>query len=578
MNAWFKSSSHSRFFILPSLLLGLVLTFAFGHPPDTADVPDKMRTGFESIKSNDSYSYLEFIAADELEGRDTPSKGMTIARLYIQSLYKTWGIKPAGDGPADARSYEQKFPMLFKQVSGDTFMEVVTPGQTRKFFQDKDFTCSDGADFSGVIEGPVVYAGYGLYAPDLDYDDFAGIDVKDKIVMISAGRPGGKAADSPFNQPENRARFAGRRTPAENCARLLVRKGAAALIIIDDSPGRRGSPFGYIHNERISSSSNRVFSPDLAKADPMVPSFWASRIIADTVFSAAGKSYAETKAAIDKTLRPVSQSFSGTEIRINLDIETTHSLTGNILGLIEGSDPELKDEYVVIGAHLDHIGMNEQGYVFNGADDNGSGSVGVLQAAKAFAMNPVKPKRSILFAHWTGEEKGLVGSRYYVFFPTLPIEKNVACVNMDMICKNTPLDTIKQTAEEFDIPGERWDQYENNPEKLLIAYTSSPSPEMAEQIVRLAQTCDLTPVPLPSFPMLGNSDHYMFCLRGIPSVFFNTGRHRDLHQPGDVVERINQDKMSQVVRLAYLLTFTIADSPDRMEWNEPGRHILPFLR
>lgn len=578
MNSWFKSSSRFRIFILPSLLLGLVLTFAFGQPADKADVPDKMLPGYESIKASDSYDYLEFIAADELEGRDTPSKGQTIARLYIQSLYKTWGIKPAGDGPADSRSYEQKFPMLFKKVSDNTCMKVVTSNTNKKFFHGKDFTCSDGADFSGMIEGPVVYAGYGLYAPDFDYDDFAGIDVEGKIVMISAGRPGGDAPDSPFNQPENRARFAGRRTPAENCARLLVRKGAAALIIIDDSQGRRGSPFGYIHNERISSSSNRVFSPDLAKADPMVPSFWASRMIADTVFSEAGKSYSETKAAIDTSLRPSSQSFPGTEISISLDIETTHSLTANLLGLIEGSDPELKDEYVVIGAHLDHVGMNEQGYVFNGADDNGSGSVGVLQAAKAFAMNPVKPKRSILFAHWTGEEKGLVGSRYYVYFPTLPMEKNVACVNMDMICKNTPLGTIKQTAEEFDIPEETWDQYEDNPEKLLIAYTSSPSPEMAEQIVRLGQTCDLIPVPLSSFPMLGNSDHYLFCLKGKPSVFFNTGRHRDLHQPGDVVERINPDKMRQIVRLAYLLTFSIADMPGRMEWNEPGRHILPFLR
>lgn len=579
MNSFFKSSSRFRVFILPSVLLGLALAFAFGHPPDNTDVPDKMRTGFESIKAGDSYSYLEFIAADELEGRDTPSKGMTIARRYIQSLYKTWGIKPAGDGTEGSRSYEQKFPMLFKEVGDDTCLEIVTSGKTQKFFQGKDFTCSDGADFSGEIQGSVIYAGYGLYAPDMEYDDFAGIEVKDKIVMISAGRPGGDSADSPFNQPENRARFSGRRTPAENCARLLFKKGAAALIIIDDSQGRRGSPYGYIHGDRISSSSNRVFSPDLAKADPMTPSFWASRMVADTIFTAAGKSYSETKAAIDKSIRPHSLSFPGAKIRINLSIVTTNSLTANLLGMIEGSDPVLKDEYIVIGAHLDHVGMNDQGYVFNGADDNGSGSVGVLQAAKAFAMNPVKPKRSILFAHWTGEEKGLVGSRYYVNFPTFPIEKCAACVNMDMICKDTSLATIKETAKDFNITEETLAQYDDEPEKLLIAYTSSPSPEMAEHIIRLGNTsCNLNPVPLASFPMLGNSDHYLFCLKGIPSVFFNTGRHPDLHQPGDVVERINKEKMGQIVRLSYLLAFTIADMPERMEWNEPGLHILPFLR
>ncbi|MFO8080987.1 MAG: translation initiation factor IF-2 N-terminal domain-containing protein [Armatimonadota bacterium] len=264
--------------------------------------------------------------------------------------------------------------------------------------------------------------------------------------------------------------------------------------------------------------------------------------------------------------------------------------SGGITQHIGASEIEVDDQRIVFVDTPGHaaftqmrarggVGMNEQGYVFNGADDNGSGSVGVLQVAKAFAMNPVKPKRSILFAHWTGEEKGIVGSQYYVKFPALPIEKNVACVNLDMICKNTSLATVKQAAESFDIPEENLAQYNDEPEKLLIAYTSSPAPEMAEQIIRLGELyCNLIPVPLPSFPMLGNSDHYFFCLKGIPSVFFNTGRHPDLHQPGDVAERINKEKMSQVVKLSYLLAFIIADMPERMEWNEPGNHILPFLR
>ncbi|MFO7865421.1 MAG: M20/M25/M40 family metallo-hydrolase [Candidatus Aminicenantes bacterium] len=441
MCLFFKFFFRFRNVFLPFVLLGFLLPVTFGHSSGITDVPEKMRLGFESINAADSYSYLEFIAADELEGRDTPSKGLTIARRYIQSLYKTWGIKPAGDGSNNARSYEQKFAILFKEVADDTCLEVKTHDKVQRFLRGKDFTCSDGADFPGEIRGSVVYAGYGLYAPDMGYDDFAGIDVRGKIVMISAGKPGGDRADSPFNRPENRARFSGRRTPAENCARLLSERGAAALIIIDESQGMRRSPHGYIHGDRISSSSNRVFSPDLAEADPMVPSFWASRRVADAVFSSAEESYSETKAVIDETIRPNSKFFSQTEIRFDLNIVTTSSLTANLLGMIEGSDPELKDEYVVIGAHLDHVGMNEQGYVFNGADDNGSGSVGVLQVAKAFAMNPVKPKRSILFAHWTGEEKGIVGSQYYVKFPALPIEKNVACVNLDMICKNTSLAT-----------------------------------------------------------------------------------------------------------------------------------------
>lgn len=536
-------------------------------------VPGHMETGFQSIKSIDSSSYLAFISADELEGRDTATRGLTIARKYIQSLYMTWGVRPAGDwkgeGEKKERSFEQRMDMVEVKFGDKTSLEVRSGSRHAMFEWQKDFYGGSGASIPGTIEGSALFAGYGISAPDLDYDDFEGIDVRNKIVITLVGRPGGDRKDSVFNRPENRARFAGRYTPAEKCARLLARKGALALLIIDESVGRADNAGGYIQGSRIPSARRGIVAPALSARDPMVPFFWASPEIAVQLFGAQDGGFSAVKARIDSELRPGSMVFEGSSVRIHLDLERKISVSANLLGMIPGSDPQLKKEYVIIGAHLDHVGMNDQGYVFNGADDNGSGSVGVLQAAKAFVLNPVKPKRSILFAHWTGEEKGLLGSRHFVAFPPVPLSDIVACINLDMICKETSLSSIMEDIQDLGFDPQGLSNYPDEPRKLLAAFVSKPSPVVAETAVRLGKDhCGLVVVPLLSYPMLGNSDHFPFAQRGLPSVFFNTEGHWDLHQPGDTVEKIDAEKMSQIVKLGYLLAFSIADARARPEWAE----------
>jgi len=527
-----------------------------------------MKAGLESIKPNDSYSYLEFIAADELEGRDTATRGFTIARNYIKSLYKTWGIEPAGDKKDDARQFEQRIDMVEVAIGEETYIEVEAGPSALTFLWGTDFSGGMGVDMAGVIDAQAVFAGYGLTATDLNYDDFAGIDLENKIVVTSFGKPGGDREDSPFNAPENRARFAGRYTPAEKCARLAAAKGALALLIVDENVGHVSNAGGYRQGSRISSSRRTVVAPKLSDAIPRVPVFWASPAIADALFSQSGKTFEAVKNLIDKDLTPHSMDLPNAKVKLYLDVSRENTMSANLLGMVEGSDPKLKNEFVIIGAHLDHVGVNDDGYVFNGADDNGSGSVGVLQIAKALALNPVKPKRTILFAHWTGEEQGLVGSRYFVEYPTFPLSNIVACLNLDMICKDTPLSAIKEQIGDFDITEEELSSsYPNEPEKLFSAYTSSPSPIMEEYSVNLARDYfDLIAVPLSSYPVLGNSDHYPFAMRKIPSVFFNTEGHRDLHQPGDTIDKINKYKMAKLVKLTYLMAFTIADTEKRPEW------------
>jgi hypothetical protein len=534
-------------------------------------VPSHMQKGFISIDSVDSFSYLAFIAADELEGRDTATRGLTIARKYIQSLYETWGIEPAGDwlggGEEKKRSFEQKMDMVEVKFGEKMRMEIQSGPRRASFEWGKDYSGGSGASVPGVIEAPAVFAGYGISAPDLGYDDFSGIDVRDKIVITAVGKPGGERTDSPFNKLENRARFAGRYTPAEKCARLLAQKGALALLIIDEDVGRVDNAGGYLQGAAIHSARRSIVAPALSSNDPMVPFFWASPAIADVLFAGKGLDFSSVREQIDDSLKPRSMEFTQSTVGIHLDIIRKRTISANLLGMIQGSDPQLKKEFVIIGAHLDHVGMNDQGYVFNGADDNGSGSVGVLQAAKAFALNPVRPKRSILFAHWTGEEKGLLGSRHFVAFPTVPLSDIVACINLDMICRNTALTSILEDFHDLGFDREALSQYPDQPEKIVTAFVSKPSPILADTSARLGKDhCGLIVVPLLSYPMLGNSDHFPFAQKGMPSIFFNTQGHRDLHQPSDTVEKINAGKMSQIVKLSYLLAFSIADSPDRPGW------------
>jgi len=565
-----KNRAQSKLLLLFILFFVPVIGLFSGPQEEKSPkVPERVKPGFLSIQAADSRAYLSFLAADELEGRDTPSKGQAIARRYIESLYRTWGIIPAGDGQGPSRSYEQRLPMIIKQFGQGTSLEIVAPSRTQRFMAEKDFNYVMGVDFAGTIAGPVVFCGYGISAPDLGYDDFASVDVRHKIVLVAAGKPGGQRPETPFNSAKHWARFEGRRTPAENCARLLAKKGAAALLVVDESFDRYVSPHGYKRDARISSSSNRIFCPPLSVVDPMVPTFWVSPRIAEALFQQVSKNFAETVAKIDNDLKPNSFALSGLEVNIKIDLEQMVSACGNLLGMIEGSAPELRHEYIVIGAHLDHVGMTKDGYVFNGADDNGSGSVGVLQIARAMALNPEKPKRSILFAHWTGEEKGLVGSRYFLNFPPFPIKNIAAYINLDMISHDCSLDEVKKEAKMFHLTDEEMARLSGQPEKLLRAYVSAPSAELATKISRLnADFIGLDVVPLLSFPMLGNSDHYFFALERVPSVFFFTGGNEYAHTPLDTVERINAEKMAAVVRLAYLLAFSLADEPHRLSWKQ----------
>jgi Zn-dependent M28 family amino/carboxypeptidase len=230
-----------------------------------------------------------------------------------------------------------------------------------------------------------------------------------------------------------------------------------------------------------------------------------------------------------------------------------------VLGILKGSDPELSGEVVIIGAHLDHLGKRGD-YVYNGADDNGSGSVAVMEIAEALSLNGVRPRRSVLFALWTGEEKGLLGSRYYVQNPVFPLAKTVACLNLDMISRNYSREGLKRIATRmFKIKDTEKILSRIDISRFLVPFFAESTPGLADLIKISNRHVGLHIYLLPSKGGMGGSDHAPFSMNEVPWVFFSAGITRDYHTPRDSIGKVNFRLLRDITRLTYLTAFGYAD-------------------
>jgi len=290
------------------------------------------------------------------------------------------------------------------------------------------------------------------------------------------------------------------------------------------------------------------------------PTVTITREMANAILEGSGQKIDDLKQKIDSTLKPASIDLPGTRLSITTTARTNLVTCRNVVGFIEGSDPNLKNEAVVIGAHLDHNGMSGE-YIFNGADDNGSGSVGVLNLARAFAANPEKPKRTVVFCLWTGEEEGLLGSRYYVQNPLYPMDKTVAYFNMDMISRPYTEENLNRMGRMMQLP------MDNEVfKKIKVANFLPVSFSAGAGFADILKTADQS-VGLDLFLReagenergMGGSDHSSFGFVKVPWVFVITSIHEDYHQTSDSVEKVSGEMMEKVSRLAYLTTYALAD-------------------
>ena len=554
----------------------------------TQPVPEKIKCGFDSITGKDAVTYLKFISSDYLQGRDTASLGHDIAAEYVATMFSLWDIKPAGDlsRPVMRRSFgQQQTPkkpersyfqeIAFKEILRNEGIAHVdwqkgAQKKSKTFYPNMDY--SYNASETQSFTAPVVFVGYGIYEKSLKFDEYKDIDVNGKIVMILSETPGKDDPESPFNKGELKKKYnppRQRRRRTSPKTELAKKMGAVAIMLVENSPNknpdiaRRAILSQKINDERpIFPGPRRRLSMIQDKKMPMpwdsLPTIRISREMANNILDYVGQDIDTLKGKIEKTLKSHSMQLNGVTFTISNKAKTKLVSSHNVLGYIEGSDPELKDEIIVIGAHLDHLGMRGD-YIFNGADDNGSGSVGVMEIAEAFTKNPIKPKRSILFALWTGEEKGLFGSRYYVTHPVFPLEKTVACLNLDMISRELTKENLERMGRAFGADIDKEILKKIDIKNFISLSLDANSPELADTLKKNNQFVGLSLHLRKSETASGGSDHAPFAMNKIPWVFFFAAMTEDYHQPSDTVKKVSPNMIEKITRLTYLTAFSLAD-------------------
>jgi hypothetical protein len=518
-----------------------------------AQPPARVQTGYDSIQPARLKADLTFLSSDALEGRLSLQRGSEIAIQWIASEFAKAGLKPlVGD------SYLQPVPIVeFSADRALTSLTLARDGHS-EVFHAPDATATYAHEVA--VSGGVVFAGFGITAPELNYDDYAGIDAHGKIVLIFNHEPQEADPNSAFNGIGN-TRYANNNYKLFNAAR----HGAVAVLTMPDpdhqGPVRAGAPApaGQTpaaggrggRGQGQAAQRPRILSESLAEGGPSIPLFTLGRRVSDSLFEAAGKKAAEVETAIDAKPAPASFDVPGVTIELHTaTAEQRRANSYNVVGLIEGSDPALKAETIVFSGHFDHDGTGPAG-IYHGADDNGSGTVGVVALANAFAANPVKPRRSLLFIVFAAEERGLLGAYYYVSHPLRPLATTRAQINFDMIGRNEAADPRVITEISPDTSNQ------------LGLIGTHYSPDYRETVERQNKIVGLNLTykwDLDAYnSVLFRSDQYPFLLHDIPAIWWFTGFHPDYHQVTDTVEKINFQKMAKIVKLSYLSGFEFAD-------------------
>ncbi len=519
--------------------------------------------------------YLSFIASDELEGRDTPSRGLNIAAKFIATHLSRWGFTPAGD----SGSYFQKV-LLNKSrvVPATTFVEV--DGQ--KFTFGKDFISSST---EGNVTAPMVYVKNGYMVKSKNVNPYEGIDVNGKFMVVLGGFPKGISPVDfsgklgiDFDTPSNYAKTNGAlgiiSIPSTRALNQWERdlfnvseKGTVSVPSFNKQNETPSVPPKTVsikmNDSAIVMGKGTVTFPIIIKMDgkPSVLSVTASSKLIDAIFAGEniGVQSMNMRASADSV--PSFILSAGKKITLNIAVTTDTLFTQNVVAVWQGSDKKLMDEYVAFGAHYDHIGIRNEPIkgdsINNGADDDGSGTVGLLSMAEAFSHGP-KPKRSILFVWHMGEEKGLWGSRYFVENPTVPLSNIVTQLNIDMIGRSKP-DTGAVSKN---------DDYSSSNEVFSIG-----SNMMSSELGKLNESNNATLYNMklnfkfddPADPnrLFYRSDHYNYAKSGIPIVFYFDGLHEDYHRVSDEVSKIDFEKLMKVTKTVYSLGWKIANLPKR---------------
>jgi len=519
----------------------------------TQPIPPEALSAMERITGRAAHAHVKFLSSEFFEGREAGERGERFAAEYIAGWYHRLGLSPAGD----EGSFFQTFRIRMTELGEGNVLEVtVQKGvskSTRTFAIENDFlpfTFSPSAD----LTAPAVFAGYGITAPELGYDDYAKIDAKGKVVLVLRHEPQESNPSSVFKGLQN-TRHAAFMTKARNA----IAHGAAGMLLVTDPLHHKEPAQRRVSNRSLTSWASLAERSEFDRRGPSqpdeeidgwsdgveLPSLHVNPDVADLLIgSGMGgiKTLEALQNEIDATLSPRSTDLAGLTVRIKTAVIESFKTARNVAARLEGSDPNLRSEHVIVGGHYDHVGWGHFGSLTShwdkihpGADDNASGTAGILSAAEAFTLLPEPPPRSILFLNFTAEEKGLLGSRWYTTHPTLPLDDAVAMFNLDMIGRND--------ASEVSIVGDRR------------------SVELDAAVQQINQASIKMSINHDAGPGIERSDQYYFGRMGIPALAFFSGVHDDYHRPSDTADKVVPEKLEKVSRLVFLSAYSQAHNP-----------------
>jgi hypothetical protein len=532
------------FSFLPAPTVSRALAQRKSRTQKTAPVALASQRGADTITAAQLKDYLSFIASDEMEGRDTPSRGLDTTAKFLAMNLSHWGFKPAGDDG----SYFQKIALS---------RDVIDKAETRAQLNDQPLVLGDdyipSARPADVAAAQIVFAGNGWFVKAKNIDAYKGIDAKGKIAVIF-GPPNG------FPPGIRNSDLTGKRGEDwMNVAEYAQKQGVAAIVIVPD--------FQYLANwdrnrtrmtERGITKVDKFQSP----AGTQIPQIVISPRVANVLFQGEKQnapSIFETVYAA-QPLEPFALN-PGKKLSLAVKVKSDPATTQNVVAVFEGSDPLLKNEYVALGAHYDHVGIGipvNGDAIYNGADDDGSGTTALLAIAEALAKASTRPKRSVLFVWHAGEEKGLWGSRYFTDYPTIPLDKIVTQINIDMIGRSKKEGDTNPRNREL-----------SGPNEIYVIGSKMMSTELGELTEKVNKQY-LNVIydyryddPADPNRFFFRSDHFNYARKGIPIVFFFDGEHEDYHRPGDSVDKIDFQKMEKIARTIYMTLWEVASRPTR---------------
>ena len=457
-------------------------------------------------------AHVAMLAHDDLEGRGTGSNGIDLAAGYIAGQFAAAGLSPGGPDGTYLQNFDLSSGVELLEESSLTPNDGGTPPELRVDFLPFGFSTT------GTFEGDVIFVGYGINNPDRNYNDYADVDAKGKTVLMLRREPTAWNEDGEFS---DHARF-------DHKIELARDQGAVAVLIVNQDPGEDDT-------DRLMRFRSRGETYGL-------PAVHIKRTLADRLLASGGlATIRELQSKLDENEEQVSGPLHDVHLRGTVAYKEKKLLARNVVGLLRGTGARA-DEYIVIGGHYDHLGIR-RGEIHNGADDNASGTSGVIELAWSLASLGHR-ERSVLFVAFSGEEIGLRGSKHFVAEPTVDIESIKAMINLDMIGRLTP------------------DKRAN----MLAIQGLGTGDVFAAIVEQRAQEANLEYIPDRS--ALGPSDHASFYRAGIPSLFFFTGVHEDYHAPGDDVEKVNSHGAARIIRLIHDIATDLINADDSPKYAE----------